>query len=46
MADGAQRRLVGKSASVTEEETDDTSDTVHVPATVIITEGNQGMSRQ
>lgn len=46
MADGAQRRLVGKSASVTEEETDDTSDTVHVPATFIITDGSQGMGAQ
>lgn len=46
MADGAQRRLVAKSASASEEETDDTSDTEPVPATVIITEGHQGMGTQ
>lgn len=38
MTAGAQRRLVGKCASVTEEEPDDTSDTVHVPARLIVTE--------
>lgn len=43
MATGALGRFVGKSASVTEEEQDETSDIVHVPATVIITGGNQRM---
>lgn len=37
------QKIVGNCAPVTEEEPDDTSDTVHIPVTVTITEGNREM---